>query len=69
MRIYFIPFATKYFKQFLIPEFEVEGYKIFPLYEKQEKSEEGYDLAILYMKPSFSQYLLTKKLVSLNYVT
>ena len=54
MRIYFIPFATKYFKQFLIPEFEVEGYKIFPLYEKQEKSEEGYDLAILYMKPSFS---------------
>ena len=41
----------------MVPEFEVEGYQIFPPYPKNEESEEGFDFGMIYMPPKFSKYI------------
>ena len=35
-KIYVIPFPTTDFKEFMVPEFEMEGFQIFPAYPKDE---------------------------------
>ena len=53
----------------MIPEFEVEGYKIFSPYAKNEESGEGYDYGMLYMKPEFCKFINVKHFVKIEFVT